>query len=104
MTSDEQLKCPPTEWEISDLINVCKNAGAMDCAMMIRRLAFQRDMLKLDNDRLNACAAKLESFARELWEHNKVYMHIEADGAFPGDYCDWCRGMIAKAKELGIEE
>lgn len=55
-------------------------------------------------DRLNVRITQLESFARELWEHARHSMQVTSDDPLGSEYNEWARGMIAKARELGIEE
>lgn len=54
MSIDPPVELPLTEAELGCLINDLNSVGLSLCAMFVRRLAFERDRLKEENNRLRS--------------------------------------------------
>lgn len=55
MLSETNLSTPPTEREIAAALEACRSSPEVH--MIVRRLAFQRDLLLADRDKMSAALA-----------------------------------------------
>lgn len=76
----EELSVPPTEREIAEVVDVHPAFGMTKPRSIIRRLAYQRDMLQLASQLHTADIAAVEALNAELREACELLLHVAENG------------------------
>lgn len=60
----ERIDVPPSEWEVSELLDILNGTGSAAFVLTLRRLAFQRDRLAAELARYHSDAAETDASIR----------------------------------------
>lgn len=73
----ERIDVPPSEWEVSELLDILNGTGSAAFVLTLRRLAFQRDRLAAEVAELRRDALAAKLLAGWLQEHTGNISELE---------------------------